>query len=168
MAINVHPQNSKHIAGKYTHRHTHYCLPHEHDWMQQRVYASMHFFIWKARVVTHWARESWLRKQSHLIPFSSTASKRNVIKATKSPMGPATCYTTNMTRRVIRPTYKGSFFFLFFATLAGWAQTFEQTEKQTKKGGWGTETVGWAGVKLEPVVVNLYWRSKNTGIHPHE
>lgn len=118
MAINVHPQNSKHIAGKYTHRHTHthYCLPHEHDWMQQRVYASMHFFIWKARVVTHWARESWLRKQSHLIPFSSTASKRNVIKATKSPMGPATCYTTNMTRRVIRPTYKGdcSFFFLFF------------------------------------------------------
>ncbi len=35
------------------------------------------------------------------------ASKRNVIKATKSPMGPATCYTTNMTRCVIRPTYKG-------------------------------------------------------------
>lgn len=35
------------------------------------------------------------------------ASKRNVIKATKSPMGSATCYTTNMTRCVIRPTYKG-------------------------------------------------------------
>lgn len=35
------------------------------------------------------------------------ASKRNVIKATKSPMGCATCYTTNMTRCVIRPTYKG-------------------------------------------------------------
>lgn len=35
------------------------------------------------------------------------ASKRNVIKATKSPMGSATCYTTNMTHCVIRPTYKG-------------------------------------------------------------
>lgn len=35
------------------------------------------------------------------------ASKRNVIKAPKSPMGSATCYTTNMTRCVIRPTYKG-------------------------------------------------------------
>lgn len=47
------------------------------------------------------------KKQSHLIPLSSMASKRNVIKATKSPMGSATCYTTNMTRCVIRPTYKG-------------------------------------------------------------
>lgn len=35
------------------------------------------------------------------------ASNRNVIKATKSPMGPATCCTTNMTRCVIRPAYKG-------------------------------------------------------------
>lgn len=58
--------------------------------------------------------ESWLRKQSHLISFSSTASERNVIKGTKSPLGPATCYMTNMTRRVIRPTYKGNASFFFF------------------------------------------------------
>lgn len=75
-------------------------------------------------------------------------------------MGPATCYTTNMTRRVIRPTYKGDcsfFFFFFLLRLQGEHRPLNrQTEKQTKKRGWETETVGWAGVKLEPVVVNLY------------
>lgn len=49
MAINVHPQHSKQL----THEYTRHCLPHRHDWMQHKVYASVHFFIWKARVVAH-------------------------------------------------------------------------------------------------------------------
>lgn len=55
------------------------------------------------------------------------AGKRNVIKATKSPMGPATCYTTNMTRCVIRPTYKGGGSYL------PWSQGEHRPLKETAK-----------------------------------
>lgn len=63
------------------------------------------------------------------------ASKRNVIKATKSPMGPATCYTTNMTRCVIRPTYKGGSSYL--PCLQGESSSLTETarERERKRGG---------------------------------
>lgn len=45
-----------HCLKVHTHTHKRHCLPHKHNWRQHRLYASMHFFIWKARVVTHRAR----------------------------------------------------------------------------------------------------------------
>lgn len=100
-SIVVHPGP---LLSQPRREHTRECLPRGHE----RVHASMHFFIWNAGAASRRAEADWKKekkKQSRLIPSHSTASKRNVIKATKSPVGPATCCTTNATPPVIlRPT----------------------------------------------------------------
>lgn len=48
-------------------------------------------------------------------------------------MGPATCYTTNMTRRVIRPTYKGDGGYLPW--LQGENRPFSETARERERQG---------------------------------
>lgn len=56
MAMNVQLQHSEQCTSIRTHTCIGHCLPHRHGWMQHKVHASVRFFIWRVRVVTHWER----------------------------------------------------------------------------------------------------------------